>query len=112
MKLYGTIFFRTMFIIQHHVHKSSPADLLSCADQHWLTLLMSQLHFSAPPQHLVHVNQSSFEIPVLGMSPFITKLPIDEDKPEMQVAAQNGEERWGLFQGSHSAQGHSVAHSE
>lgn len=37
-----------MFIIQHHVHKSSPADLLSCADQHWLTLLMSQLHFSAP----------------------------------------------------------------
>lgn len=77
--LYGTIFSRMIFIIQHYVHKSSPADLLSCADEHWLTLLLSQLHFSAPPLHLVHINQSTdtcsgnvsptlFKIPVLGMS--------------------------------------------
>lgn len=105
--------FRVMFLTQHHVHKSSPAALLSCADQCWLYFINVTAAFSCFPQHLVRLKQSTAEIPVLELVSFHC-LPAQKWR---QSRNGGGFTEWGRHTGTdpghcRSAQGHSVAHAE
>lgn len=114
MKLYGTI-----FLSNDTCHLASCSRILPC----WLVLLCrSALAYSINvtaaffcfSRHLVHVNQSTVEMPVLGMSLSFHYQPAHKWRQTRNAGCFT---EWGRNMGTvsrqcHSAQGHSVAHSE